>query len=213
VPLGLTQPRPTSEGKFINKVQMTFDSIREALAHTNSLTTANPNGNPDLVSAGVLMLLYAKDGDICVLLNKRTDRVEHHKGEISFPGGAQDPEDATILDTALREAYEEMGIHRKDVEILCRLDQVTTRSLFSITPFVGTMPPSYPFRASSIEVAEILEVPLPVLLDQSNWQETVRAGESGQNREYAYAYGEHLIWGATARILTQFLGLIAPGLR
>jgi 8-oxo-dGTP pyrophosphatase MutT (NUDIX family) len=190
---------------------MTFDSIRESLAHTNSLTIANPNGNPDLVSAGVLMLLYAKAGDICVLLNKRTDRVEHHKGEISFPGGAQDPEDATILDTALREAHEEMGIHRKDVEILCRLDQVTTRSLFSITPFVGTMPPSYPFRASGIEVAEVLEVPLPVLLDPSSWRGTARAGESAQNREYAY--GEHLIWGATARMLTQFLGLIAPGLR
>lgn len=106
---GLTQPRPTPKGKAINKVQITFDSIRESLAHTNSLTVANPNDNPDLVSAGVLALLYAKDGDICVLLNKRTDRVEHHKGEISFPGGAQDPEDATILDTALREAYEEMG--------------------------------------------------------------------------------------------------------
>lgn len=159
----------------------------------------------------MLLLLYAKDGDICVHLNKRTDRVEHHKGEISFPGGAQDPEDATILDTALREAYEEMGIHRKDVEILCRLDQVTTRSLFSITPFVGIIPSAYPFQASGIEVKEILEVPIPVLLDPSNWRETRRAGDTEQNREYAYAYGEHLIWGATARILTQFLGLIASG--
>ncbi|MQF48974.1 CoA pyrophosphatase [SAR202 cluster bacterium AC-647-N09_OGT_505m] len=195
----------------MNKVQITFDSIRESLAHTNSLTVINPNDNPGLVSAGVLLLLYAKDGDICVHLNKRTDRVEHHKGEISFPGGAQDPEDATILDTALREAYEEMGIHRKDVEILCRLDQVTTRSLFSITPFVGIIPSAYPFQASGIEVKEILEVPIPVLLDPSNWRETRRAGDTEQNREYAYAYGEHLIWGATARILTQFLGLIASG--
>ena len=206
---GLTQPRSTPKREVINKVQITFDSIRESLAHTNPLSIANPNGNPELVSAGVLVLLYAKAGDICVLLNKRTNRVEHHKGEISFPGGARDPEDATILDTALREADEEMGIHREDVEILCRLDQVTTRSLFSITPFVGTIPPSYPFRASGIEVAEILEVPLPVLLDPSNWRETVRAregGQSEQNREYAYAYGEHLIWGTTARMLTQLLG-------
>jgi 8-oxo-dGTP pyrophosphatase MutT (NUDIX family) len=161
----------------------------------------------------VLVLLYANDGDVCVLLNKRTDRVEHHKGEISFPGGAQDPEDATILDTALRETYEEMGINPKDVEILCRLDQVTTRSLFSITPFVGTISPSYPFLASRIEVAEILEVPLPILLDPSNWRETVRVVEGEQNIEYSYTYGEHLIWGATARMLTQLLGLIAPGLR
>ena len=183
------------------------------MANTNSLEIANTNGNADLVSSGVLMLLYAKDGDICVLLNKRTDRVEHHKGEISFPGGAQDPDDATILDTALRETDEEMGIDRDDVEILCRLDQVTTRSMFSITPFVGTIPSSYPFRASDIEVAEILEVPLSVLLDPSNWRETGSARSGVQNRDYAYAYGEHLIWGATARMMTQFLGLIAPGLR
>lgn len=176
----------------------------------NSLTAANPNDNPDLVSAGVLALLYDKEGDICVLLNKRTDRVEHHKGEISFPGGVKDPEDATIMDTALRETDEEMGIHRTDVEILCRLNQVTTRSMFSITPFVGTIPTAYPFRASNIEVAEILEVPVHVLLDPSNWRETVRNGENGQTIEYAYAYGEHLIWGATARMLTQLLGLIAP---
>lgn len=194
-------------------MQMTLNSIREALAHINSLTNDNPNGDPDLVSAGVLLLLYVKDGEICVLLNRRTDRVEHHKGEISFPGGAQDLEDATILDTALREAYEEMGVNREDVEILCRLDQVSTRSRFAITPFVGTIPPSYPFQASGIEVAEVLEVPLPVLLDPANWREMVRAGENGGSREYAYAYGEHVIWGATARILTQFLGLISPGLR
>ena len=190
---------------------MTLDSIKEALAHTNPITSDNPNGGPDLVSAGVLLLLYMKDWEVCVLLNKRTDRVEHHKGEISFPGGGQDPEDATILDTALREADEEMGIKQEDVEILGKLDQASTRSMFVITPFVGTIPPSYPFQPSRIEVAEILEVPLLTLLDSFNRQETARAGENVGSKDYAY--GEHLIWGATARILTQFLGLIAPGLR
>lgn len=188
---------------------MTFDSIREALASRNSLSLAYTDADPSLMSAGVLLLLYTKGEDICVLLNKRTNRVEHHKGEISFPGGAQDPEDATILDTALRETHEEMGVERKDVEILCRLDPVSTRSLFLISPFVGTIPASYPFQASGIEVAEILEVPIPVLVKQLSSNEPVKS----EGTEQTYTYGEHLIWGATARILTQFLGLIAPSLR
>ncbi len=148
-----------------------------------------------------------------VLLNKRTDRVEHHKGEISFPGGARDPEDVTILDTALRETEEEMGIKREDVEVICQLDQVSTRSGFAITPFVGTIPPSYPFSESNIEVAEILEIPLAELLDPVNRREQSSIRDGGLSIDYSYAYEEHLVWGATARILTQFLGLVTPGLR
>ena len=159
------------------------------------------------------MLLYPKRGELRVLLNKRTERVEHHKGEISFPGGARDPGDATILDTALRETEEEMGIKREDVEVIRQLDQVATRSGFAITPLVGTIPPSYPFASSNIEVAEILEIPLTELLDPANRREQASIRDGGLSIEYSYAYGEHLVWGATARILTQFLGLVAPGLR
>ena len=160
-----------------------------------------------------MLLIYPKHGELRVLLNKRTNRVEHHKGEISFPGGARDPDDATILDTALRETEEEMGIKREDVEVIRQLDQVSTRSGFAITPFVGAIPPGYPFASSNIEVAEILEVPLAELLDPANLQERVSVRDGAMAVEYAYAYGEHLIWGATARIMTQFLGLVAPGLR
>lgn len=194
-------------------MQGTLDSIRDVLTDSNSLSIGDASDDPALVQAGVLLLTYLKDEEVCVLLNKRTDRVEHHKGEISFPGGARDPEDATILDTALREAHEEMGVEKEDVEVLCRLDQVSTPSRFAITPFVGTIRPSYPFHASQSEVAEVLEVPLSVLLDPANWREVVMNGGRGRSGGLAYAYGEHLIWGATARILTQFLLLIAPSLR
>ena len=85
----------------------------------------------DLTPAAVMVLLYPKDGDYCVLLNKRSQDVEHHKGEISFPGGATDPEDRDSLDTALRETEEEMGIHRDDISVLGEMDEVATRSPFS----------------------------------------------------------------------------------
>ena len=163
-----------------------------------------------MVPAGVLLLLYPKDGQLCVLLNRRTNNVEHHKGQISFPGGARDPEDESILDTALRETLEEMGVLREDVEVICRLDQVSTRSGFTITPFVGAISSSYPFRSSRVEVAEVLEVPLVTLLDPNNQVVETRVGPEGTRLEYSYACGPHLVWGATARILTQFLGLNAP---
>ena len=184
-------------------------SIGGALAQTTPLTL----GETGLVGAGVMLLLYPRNGEVCVLLNKRTQLVEHHKGEISLPGGARDPGDATILDTALRETHEEMGISREDVVVLGRLDQVSTRSGFAITPFVGTIPESYSFKASRAEVAEVLEVPLSLLLNPVYRQESARIEGDGAIKTYSYAFGEHLIWGATARILTQFLGLITPVLR
>ncbi len=159
--------------------------------------------------AGVMLLLYRKDGELRVLLNRRTDQVEHHKGQISFPGGAKDPEDVTILATALRETSEEMGVTEDHVEVICRLDQVSTRTGFTITPFVGAIPPTYPFRSSDIEVAEVLEVPLSTLLDSDNWITEERQGPEGTQVSYSYRFNEHVIWGATARILSQFLGLIA----
>ena len=184
-------------------MKVTLSSIREALSFTDSRTGDNADNYQNMMPAGVLLLVYVKENNVCVLLNKRTDRVEHHKGEISFPGGAKDPEDATILDTALRETHEEMGIRREDVEILCKLDQVPTRSGFVITPFVGIIPPSYPFQVSHIEVGKVLEVPLYILFGSDNCVDAV-------SEEITYSYREHRIWGATARILNQFRGLIAP---
>ena len=183
-------------------MKVTLNSIHEALSFTDSRAGGNTDNFQNMMPAGVLLLVYVKENNVCVLLNKRTDRVEHHKGEISFPGGAKDPEDATILDTALRETHEEMGIIREDVEILCKLDQVPTRSGFVITPFVGIIPPSYPFRVSHIEVGKVLEVPLHVLFASDN-------SVDQSSGEITYSYGEHRIWGATAKILNQFRGLIA----
>ena len=108
---------------------MSLEEIKERLEKIR-LAEADDS---DLIPAGVLLLVYLKNGELCVLLNKRTSRVEHHKGEISFPGGGKDPEDQTLMDTALREAYEEMGIDRNDVEVICQLDRVSTRSGFAIT--------------------------------------------------------------------------------
>ena len=184
----------------------TIDSIRSALSKTSSPNSVNSDG---LIEAAVAILVYPKPDSLTIILNKRTDRVEHHKGEISFPGGGRDPEDDSILDTALRETREEMGIAPEDIEIIAQLDQVSTRSGFSNTPFVGIIPPDYDFEVSNIEIAEVLEVPIESLLDTENQVEDDRVwGDEIPSKQYSYLYGSHIIWGATARIITQLLDIL-----
>ena len=104
----------------------------------------------ELTPAAVMVLLYPKDGEYCILLNKRSEQVEHHKGEISFPGGARDPEDRDSLETALRETEEEMGIKRDDITVLGEMDEVATRSQFRVQVFTGTIEYPYKFSPSAI---------------------------------------------------------------
>ncbi len=184
------------------------DAVRKVLSRRVAETVAGPSMTP----AAVLLLLYPKDGEYCILLNKRSEQVEYHKGEISFPGGARDPEDNDLLDTALRETEEEMGINRSDVTVLGELDEVTTRSQFRVQVFVGEIRSSYPFQPSAIEIAEVLEVPISSLRDPANLRVETRWEEGTLVTNYAYAYNEHLIFGATAKILQQFLELLADGL-
>lgn len=167
-----------------------------------------------LKPAAVLLLVYPRDGQLHVLFSKRTDEVEYHKGEISFPGGAQDPQDADLVATGVRETYEEMGVRPEDLSILGHLDDVTTNSSrFLIRTYVGTIPYPYDFKINHREVAEVLEVPLGALLDPLNRRDDVLLErDGGLVKSYAYVYDHNVIWGATARILTQFLSVVS-GLR
>ncbi len=180
------------------------DVIRRILAENPKKTISDPSLTP----AGVLLLLYPKDGEYCVLLNRRTDQVEHHKGEISFPGGSKDGKDATLLDTALRETYEEMGIRPEDVEVLGQLDDTPTSTNFLITTTVGTIPYPYDFNPSELEVAEVLEVPLAALMDDQTRRDEVRIVDDDLDYAPSYVYQGHLIFGATARVLSRFLELL-----
>ncbi|MBS3919712.1 MAG: CoA pyrophosphatase [Deltaproteobacteria bacterium] len=164
---------------------------------------------PSFARAAVLVPLFNKEGSCHLLLTKRTDLVKYHKGEISFPGGMVDEDDLSLEKTALREAFEEIGLKEEDVQIIGALDDIITVTDFIVTPFVGLFPYPYRFETSSVEIAELIEVPLSFLLTKENFneQEITRMGR----REIisAYQYGKHTIWGATARILKQFLELIS----
>jgi 8-oxo-dGTP pyrophosphatase MutT (NUDIX family) len=164
---------------------------------------------PGLVRAAVLIPLFKKNGEYHVLLTRRTDKVRHHKGQISFPGGRQD-QGEDFLATALREAKEEMGIEAKDVRILGELDDMcTVASDFCIAPFVGLIPYPYPFKINRHEIEEIIEVPLSVFLDETKFREELRSRDGESVLVYFYQHDEHTIWGATARILKQLMDLIS----
>lgn len=164
--------------------------------------------HPPFSHAAVLVPLFKKGGDCHLLFTKRSEQVKYHKGEISFPGGVVDEEDLELINTALREADEEIGLKKSDVQILGILDDIVTITEFIVTPIVGLFPYPYPFKVSEVEIAELIEVPLSSLLYEKSFseKEIIRGGQ--KEIVYAYQYEKHVIWGATARILKQFLDLI-----
>ena len=164
--------------------------------------------NKPLHPAAVLIPIYKKDGEYHVLLTKRTEEMEYHKGQICFPGGSHHKEDGNLKDTALREAYEEVGIHPEDVEILGELDSMgTLTSNFLITPFVGIIPYPYKFTVNKHEIDELIEVPFTSLADDSNYWEETRSAEGVTGKASFFRYKDKVIWGATARILKQLVDL------
>ena len=160
-------------------------------------------------AAGVLVLCSSRGGSDSLILTKRTSRVEHHKGEISFPGGSRDLGDADIIATALRETHEEIGISPDDIDVLGCLDQDSTRTGYLISPVVGNLKGDSDFSANSYEVDTILEIPVSHLLDPKYTQHEESVMQGDLVSYNAYWYGTDLIWGATARILTGFLNLTA----
>jgi len=161
-----------------------------------------------LMPSAVMVLLYPKGGEYCILLNKRSEQVEHHKGEISFPGGARDPEDRDPLETALRETEEEMGINRDDITVIGEMDEVVTRSNFLMNVFTGTIKYPYPFKPSAIEIAEVLEFPVSALIDTANRRTETRWDDGHPATSYSYVHQEHVVFGATARILQSCIDIL-----
>lgn len=158
--------------------------------------------------AGVLVLLYVKDGRLCVLLTRRTERVLHHRGQISFPGGEQHPGES-LEAAALRETVEEMGLDLTAVRVLGRLTPLfIPPSNYCIYPTVASIPGPLVFHVQPEEVEEVIEAPLDELVDTANVRrETWHYG--GRDVEVPfYAIGGHKIWGATAMVLAELLALL-----
>ena len=162
------------------------------------------------IPSAVLIPIYLKDGEYHVLFTQRTEKVRDHKGQISFPGGAYEEQDGTMLNTALRESNEEIGLDTGTVELLGELDDFATMGTnYIISPFVGAIPWPFSLKLFPTEVKEIIEVPLLSLLDKDCLGQTNQYIDGELVATDSYLYQGKVIWGATARILKQFLGIIS----
>lgn len=144
-----------------------------------------------------------------VLFTQRTPHLSRHAGQVSFPGGRANDDDASLVETALRETREETGIAAEFVSVAGFLEPYETGTGYAILPVVGLLREGFTLAPDANEVAEIFEVPLAFLLDPANRER--RSGEwQGRKREfYAFVYNDHLIWGATAAILVNFADRVA----
>ncbi len=163
----------------------------------------------DLISAAVLLPITDHGGPH-VLFTKKSEAVPHHKGQFSFPGGICEERDASRVETALREAWEEVGIPADAVEVLGLLDDTATRATpFVITPVVGIIRGALDFKPDGREIERVIEVPLDLLRDPTIFRTEIweRGGEPHPVHFYQVSV-EDVVWGATARILKQFLELV-----
>ena len=156
--------------------------------------------------AAVLLPLFVRDGALRVLLTRRTDTVEHHRGQISFPGGVEEEDDDSPWATAMRETEEELGIAPGDVRLLGALTPLVTVTDFFVEPFAGAIPYPHVLKPAAAEIAEVIDVPIAAFLDPKTLERRMLPGRDEPT--LFYHYGSHVIWGATARMLKELLDAI-----
>ena len=162
-----------------------------------------------LVRAAVLVPLVERGGGPHLVFAKRTDRVGTHRGQIAFPGGTVSADDASLLAAALRESEEEVGLSPTAVEALGALDDTETfATRFVITPWVGVIRAPVVWRPDGEEIEKVIEVPLGALLEPANFRVEHWARDGVVRPAYFYEYGGERIWGATARIVKDYLDLV-----
>ena len=178
-----------------------MDSLASLLLSPEEAQAMNAPGNTD---AAVLLPMFGHPESPGLVFTERRLDLSRHPGEISFPGGRQDAPDERLLDTALREAEEEIGLSPGQVEVAGALPPVGTFVTgYKVHPFVGTIPDGLRFRPNPAEVAAILTFSLEELRSGFAMRRLIRRGIP--IRTPTYEVGEHMIWGATARILSDFL--------
>lgn len=168
--------------------------------------------HPDLKTSAVLLLMIPSEGGFEILITSRSPKLRHHTGEMSFPGGRIDEHlDRTLLDTALRETKEEIGIDPENIRILGKLDDLPTMTGYIIRPFIGVMKdPSQPIIPNPDEVAEVITVPYSFFMNREKFDEMALNRKDIHFRvlsfEYIYPQNQkkYFIWGATAHILAHF---------
>lgn len=184
---------------------MTFEELKKTLQSRERNEITDGRFKP----SAVLIPLYEKEGELHTIVTLRPQNMKNHQGQFSFPGGVRDTSDKNFEETALREAEEEVGISRYDVEIFGKLDDMITPSMYCITPVVARIPHPYTFMPSEQEIEKIVEVKLRELCRMENFRELTGQTLHGYTLTVPFFdYNGNTIWGATGRMLKQLLFLL-----
>ena len=170
----------------------------------------NPGMGPEgpLTPAAVLVPLVLRPGGPTVLLTQRTDHLHDHAGQISFPGGRIEEQDASPEAAALRETQEEVGLDPSRIQLIGRLDTYVVRTGFEVTPTVGFVHPPFEIDPDPFEVADVFEVPLAFFMDRRNHRQGSREYRGALRRFYVMEYQDRYIWGATAAMLVNLVDIL-----
>ncbi len=187
---------------------------QDAALPSDVLPRGDHDLNPDfydpaqsLISAAVLVPIVERPAGLTLILTRRTDHLDVHAGQVSFPGGRVEGDEG-LEDAALRETEEEVGLPRRHVRVIGRLDTYITRTGFEVAPMVGAIKPPFPVVPDSFEVAEVFEVPLDFFLAAGSLQRPARIYQGKRRRFYAFSYRDHYIWGATAGMLVNLVEVL-----
>jgi|TARA_B100002003_G_scaffold191572_1_gene180683 8-oxo-dGTP pyrophosphatase MutT (NUDIX family) len=184
---------------------LTLSQLEHAL---RSHPRVNDNDLSSLAPAAVAVLFNITKGEPCLLMIKRAGTLRHHSGEWAFPGGLIESFDESPMHAALRETDEEIGVESKHIDIWCGLAPVETSTGFEVWPYVGRLLDSAALIPSKAEVADLVKVPVRVLADE-NSKRTIRLIRNGSTRNMtAYAYEDRIIWGASARIISNTIDIV-----
>jgi 8-oxo-dGTP pyrophosphatase MutT (NUDIX family) len=178
-----------------------MEEVRLRLEGRAPREAAIPSG--ELRRAGVLVPLFVRDVKLWILFTRRTESVEHHRGQISFPGGAEEPGDESLFATAVRETQEELAVAPSDIVALGALSPIVTVTNFYVEPYAAAVPQPYVWKPAEAEIAEVIEAPIAALMDPAILEQKPMPGRD--EPILFYHYGKHVIWGATARILAELL--------
>lgn len=176
--------------------------------NTDEIGFLQQQSNANARHASVLLPLVLREERLQLLLTRRASHMHTHANQISFPGGRQEPTDASAVETALREAQEEIGLHPRHVEIIGLLPEYWTNSGYRITPVVGVVQPPVALQPNPEEVEEIFEVPLDFLMNGMNHQRRTAYFPNGSRTFYAMHFDRFFIWGVTATILRNLFHLL-----
>ncbi|MBC7233356.1 MAG: CoA pyrophosphatase [Chloroflexi bacterium] len=207
---------------MLRQAPVTIETVRAAMqlplpgraAQQTMAVRPRPGDRPDLPNpcpreGAVLVLLYEQEGNLVLPLTYRTETVELHKGQISLPGGAREPQDESFADTAVRETSEELGIPREAIELLGTLTPLYIPvSRFCVYPYVGYATQPFDLHFDPNEVLRVIEVPVELLLDPSTRQIETHFRDNQRFEVPVYAIASYKVWGATAMILAEFLALV-----